>query len=584
MTPAFPDSAPRALSESAASGDAVAPHRWTLLYALILVVAFGLRVSSLTVGLDLSDPDEALLDGTDERAMATSIREALLARDLNPRDFLNRGPAGFLVFLAVDAPVVGLLSLRHPGGLEGLVQDLKDNPSLLIGLHRGISMVFGMLTVILLVRVVRREFGERAALWSGALMAVCYLNVRDSLQGRVDAMWGCFCLFAVSRLLLLLREPTLRRHVQAGLACGAALAMKYPGGLLLAPLVASHGLAHLAARRESRPAPPLSSLLAALVAFPIGLLLFFPGIVVAWGDLVHTFSRDLAVYAPSPHLSERLKGLWTHVRYSFLAGFGESALLAALIGIGPLLRRGPRGWLVLTALLGIAPILVATSIVVPRLAEPMVVLLCIPAGLALAALHGRLPTWGAGFVGALALLPSLARSASFDWVMNQLDTRLEMRDELQRRDLPAKDVLALGLTHSLPHATQRSKRLYQPYLKIRFGGRLTGARKVADDYLDRLDELLRDPPRLILICESERDEIPDIEGFHELVKVRYREVLRLDGRRGDFTLPSKIGTEMVPYESPWLMRRPGSALVLYERIDPAPESGSAPESGADSGD
>lgn len=570
-TPAFPAVAPR--EEAAARGDAIEARRWTLAAALILVLAFGLRVGSLTVGLDLSDPDAALLDGTDERAMVSSIREALLARDLNPRDFLNRGPAGFLVFLAVDAPLVGLLSLWHPGGLEGVVQDQKENPSLLIGVHRVVSMVFGVLTVFLLLRLVRREFGQRAALWSGALMAVCYLNVRDSLQGRVDAMWGCFCLFAVAQMLALLREPTLRRHVWAGLACGAALAMKYPGGLLLVPLVASHLLARLAARREGRPVPAPGHLLAALGAFPLGVLLFFPGIVVAWDDLVHTFTRDLAVYAPSPHLSDRLVGLWTHLRFSFLAGFGESALLAAAIGLVPLVRRGPAGWLVALALAGIAPILVATSIVVPRLAEPMVVLLCIPAGLALAALHHHLPPWGATLVGSLALLPSLARSASFDWVMNQPDTRVEMRDELQRRGLPPQEVLALGLTHSLPHPAQRSKRLFTPYLKIRFEGKVSPRAKTAEDYAERLAELLRDPPRLILICESERDEIPDIEPFHELVKVRYREVLRLDGRRGDFRLPSKVGTEMVPYESPWLMRRPGSALVLYERIDAVPSPG-----------
>lgn len=541
--------------------------RARLAFAGILLVALGLRLTGIGFNLDVNEPAKALLDQVDERGMADSVVEALAARDLNPRDFLNRGPGAFLLFLGADLVVLGTRALFSPASWEAVLAEAQANTSLVQLTHRLVSAAFGMLTVALLVLALRRECGTAAALWAGALLAVAYQHVRDSHLGRVDVIWAYFTLLTLVRAWELLRAPSLANHALVGLFAGITMAMKYPGGLVALVLIAAHGQTRRAARARGQPLPPIRFLVLGLAVIPVGAVIAFPGVWAAWDDVIETFGFAWTRFAPEPEAGGRLRALGLHLRYSLGAGLGETTLFLVPAGIVLAWRACPAGRLLAWGVLATAPAILVTSFIAPRLADPLLVLLAASAGIALGKAWARVPRWAGIGLAAATLAPSLARSLAYDWLILQPDTRLEMLAELARRGLPRGEVLAFGGLHSLPRPMLRNERPFLSSNRIRFGASITREPQRAEDAEARFDELLARPPKLILWCESD-GALPGTEDFAALVKSAYREVLRLDGRSAPFRLPGAVGTDMLPYDRPWLMKRPGPALVLHERIDP----------------
>ena len=94
--------------------------------------------------------------------------------------------------------------------------------------------------------------GRRAARWSGLLLAICLLPVREAHFGTVDSL-----LVALMMLALLLGERLARRgawrdYALTGAAVALAMAVKIGAGLLVVPVL----VAHLAQTRRqlNRPA------------------------------------------------------------------------------------------------------------------------------------------------------------------------------------------------------------------------------------------------------------------------------------------------------------------------------------------
>jgi hypothetical protein len=551
--------------ESPATSKPSSP-RLCLCLGAILALALGLRLVGIGFNLDTRVPERALLDQVDERGMVEDVLVALERGDLNPRGFLHRGPGAFVVFLAVDVPVLGVLALGHPNGWDGVLADMRANTSLLQLVHRVVSALFGTATVALLAFALRREFGTSSALWGAALLAVAYQHVRDSHLGRVDVIWAFFSLLTAVRLWALVRRPSLANHLLAGSQVGVAMALKYPGGLLAFALIGAHWVARRAAAEEQRAGPSFPRLLAGLASILLGALLFFPGIVSAWSELITTFRFAWSHFAPEPDAGSRLAALSSHLRYTLGCGLGEPALVLSVIGLVLAWRRGPAGRILALAVAAVAPNILVTSFVAPRLADPLIVLLAGAAGLALSVAWEHRVRWLGIVLALAAFLPPLAHSLAFDWLMLQTDTRVEMLVELKRRGLPAEQVLAFGSPASLPRPMQRGRKPFVSNYQIAFGDSLAFEPKRLPDAEARFAALLQSPPRLILWCESEAMS-PATQPFAELLRSRYREVLRLDGRRVPILLPGPVGADLFPFDRPWLMRQPGSALVLHERID-----------------
>jgi hypothetical protein len=159
----------------------------------------------------------------------------------------------------------------------------------------------------------------------------------------------------------------------------------------------------------------------------------------------------------------------------------------------------------------------------------------------------------------VALAPSLARSLVFDRILHQPDTRSEMLAFLRARGDPPHEVIAVGRMGSLPVAETAATRPFVYHCKRRSKRPQRG-----------IEALLADPPRAILVSLSTPSfAIPDWDRLAPLLRARYRETLRLEPGTVPFTY-ERVGTPalMITYARPWRQSRPGSRLVLYERVDP----------------
>ncbi len=476
---------------------------------------------------------------------------------MDPGNFLYRGPAAFYLFGLADAAVLALQAPFHPGGWSGVLAELRENPSLLHLVHRCISALAGVLTVALVFRIVRRDFGATAGLLSALILAVAYLHVRDSHFGTVDVLSGFVSLAAIDQMLLLLRAPRRARYLSSGLLAGASTATKYFGSVLGLHLVLVHFLARGRARENGASMPGHALLALAVLACPLGFFLCSPSVLPSIPELLEHVLFNVDKLKPRVDSASPWNTLVYHARFTLACGLGEPALLLALFGAWPLWRTGRTGRFLLAGSLLLASALVATRLESSRYGIPFLVTLPIPAGILLARLTARLPWPAAVLLGGLVIAPSCARSCAFNRVLKGHDTRIEMLALLRERAQPGEDVLAIGLALDLP-VLEKNERLFHLYSSR--AGRV------------ELDELRARPPRTILLSlTTPRHEIREWPALEELLAAHYREVRRLevgDDPVGIFEPDGGTRALRVAYASPWRQTRPGPALVLYELTAP----------------
>jgi len=112
---------------------------------------------------------------------------------------------------------------------------LNQAPDRLLLTERFFSACAGIATVVILMWVARREFGNRAALLAGLILATSVFHVRDSHSAKPDIALGFFVILSLGLLAPLARDLSRRGVCLAGLSVGMAMAMKPPGILLLLP-------------------------------------------------------------------------------------------------------------------------------------------------------------------------------------------------------------------------------------------------------------------------------------------------------------------------------------------------------------
>ncbi len=554
--------------------------RWLLL--LVLLAGLALRAQHLDYGLDPHDLSRAILSHQqDEEGMVRSVlsgsppgrfpwlRESagLLRGDPHPGIYLLWGTLGFYVFGAADALVLWPRSWHHAGGWDGLLADLDRNPSLLHLVHRNVSVLAAMLALLAVWRMGRRLLGERGGLVACAVAAASYLPAREAHFGVLDTLAALFVVLAVEQALRLVEDPAPRRYVLGGLWAGLAVASKYSGGLVVLVLLA----AHLAAwRRERWPARSWGRLGLCGAIAAAALLAAMPYILTAPREVLGALQHQRETIGFG--LVDQSGGAWElvlhHLRHTFLAGFGETALLAALPGAWCLWRRGAAGRVaVLSVLLLLPMFFVVRSPAVRYGIAPVLLLALSLAALGEAragAVARRRPTLATpALLGLLAvcLLPSLARIVFFDRALGRTDTRTEALGWLAELDAPREEVFAFGFT-GLPRPGLIAKWTppYIDYLRVIQGGKL---------FTREQGRQMR--PRWVL-----RDETAasfDHMGWSDWVDIvarEYRVIRRIEPRddAAAVNLPdAAAGTPSfyLPFDNPWAMDRPGPVLTLYER-------------------
>jgi len=352
----------------------------------------------------------------------------------------------------------GVLALQYALGLAesaDYARAWEVDHERLYRIGRTLSALCGVAVVALVIELARRHLDRAVAIGAGAWTAVCLLLVRDSHAIKPDMPTTLAVTLALAAAIPLARRPTPTRGVVAGLAVGAACAMKYSGVIAAVPVAAA---AWWGAPRDApllRRALPPGLLVAGACAAAFFLLTspflltnpssqgmiqatlqaVFPSLYTAPPEA----AEALAIEGPqAPAWAARFGALGPlvyHALFSMRHGTGLLPSLLAPIAIAwGLLRR--EVLLRLSAVLVLAWIAVVSlsPVMLSRYLTPMLPALAILEVACLATALRRLTLPPPRFAAALALAVALllAETARDAWAFDRLAAREDTRNRATR--------------------------------------------------------------------------------------------------------------------------------------------------------
>lgn len=227
--------------------DSGSPGNFRILALLIVVGAAVLRFWGLDGGLP------HLMTRPDEEIIVLQTRLPAMGNFYLEWPGQHPGIPSAYIYLLWAWGEIGLRGLQFFGQAPAgdYLTVLNQAPDRLLLTERFFSACAGTATVAILIWVARREFGARAALLAGLILATSVFHVRDSHSAKPDIALGFFVILSLGLLAPLARDLTRRGVCLAGLAIGMAMAMKPPGILLLLPawLACIQGSPHAGWRR-----------------------------------------------------------------------------------------------------------------------------------------------------------------------------------------------------------------------------------------------------------------------------------------------------------------------------------------------
>jgi hypothetical protein len=381
--------------------------------AVIVAIGLLLRVKGLAFGLPhVYNPDEVAILA---RAMAFATG------DLNPHNFVYPTLYFYLLFAWEGVSfVAGRLT-----GVFGSVADFERaffvDPTFHYLAGRVLSVVFGAATIVAVYRLGSRLFDRPAGLAAAAFLAVSPIAARDAHYIKHDVP-VTFVIVAVHVILAgLIVTPAARarrgRWIAAGALSGLAVSMHYYAVLLAAPLVFAAWVASPDRTLAGRARIAALVAAAAAVCFFAGSPFILADPMTAYRDAVanRQIVMDRAV-APGGLFGS----LPDYVR--LLATDGLTWPVTVMAAVGVVFAFSRRSALQ-PALLLIFPVafllFIANTVPASRYLNPVLPLLAVAAGLAVALAARSLPRAGlvsAGLIVGLApigLLDSLRMTRFF---------------------------------------------------------------------------------------------------------------------------------------------------------------------------
>ncbi|MCC7104056.1 MAG: glycosyltransferase family 39 protein, partial [Chloroflexi bacterium] len=285
--------------------------------ALILGLALLLRLTGINWGLPwafhLDEPNYV------ERAL-----EMVRTGDPNPGYFEN---PSFFIYVVSGA----LTAARALGPLAGPFDPDRPGGPHLVG--RAASALSGVASVALLAASGAALFGRTVGLLAAALLAVCFLHVRDSHYAVNDVPATALLLLSFYGSARLLASPDRRWYLLAGLAGGLAMSTKYTMASFILPLLAAHVVAscrvrHGGARGTVLISPLLLAGAAALAAFLVGT----PFAVLDAGQFIRDVAATSRTGAGGRWLGQPTDPVPLLYVATLLQGLGLAPLLATIAG------------------------------------------------------------------------------------------------------------------------------------------------------------------------------------------------------------------------------------------------------------
>jgi hypothetical protein len=516
----------------------------------IFLLAFGLRLWAPPWQV----PSALYTDEGKYVLAAERSAQGAQGQDEEPTDFRN--PSLFRHLLNLEYRLVSLLSPSEPVDEVGAGRGL---PARRLFIARLTVALLGAAAAVVLYFVGRQAFGPRTGLLAAVLFAINFLHVHLSHFSLNDVPATLFMVAALLPSVGLIRRPSRRGFLLAGLFGGLAIATKYNLGVVLAvPLTV--WAVHLARRTVQGDLVVLGPALLGVGALA-GVFLGMPDIVWSSAEVREGIARQVNIgdrrwlgQEPAPVLLLYGKAL--------LQAFGAVGLLAALAGLALLARRTPTVGLALAG----CPLIYlgymgGKALFFARFALPLVPFGCLFAAYGLAWLWSRLEARQGAAALALAaglavIGPSAVLSARLAWLTGQADTRELAKSWLLASVPPGSKIAAQ--TYSLPYELAGGD-LSRSY-GLTFFTRFTEAH--------RLRELACAGNRYVLVSSFrwEREQMPvqrgQPSGYEAL---RERGQLQATFRPGpmDSEVPLNIDDVGLPFWEVVRYARPGPTIHVY---------------------
>jgi hypothetical protein len=366
----------------------------------IVVLAGLLRLRGLDFGLPaINDPDELVF----------SLGAVKLLREgtLNPGWFGHPATTTIYVLALVD---ISVFAFGHFVGWFPTVKSFGDaiyaDPSWAILPGRVVMMLFGIACVALTGRLAVRLYGPLAGICAAALLAFNPLHIAYSQVIRSDIMASTFMLLMLLAALAYSREGRRRDLFKASLWLGLAVASKWP---FAATGIAFAGamLLRLMDGRET-----LTGAVSRVVLFGLlslaALIAASPYLLLDYQTALASVQSEAQVHHLGATGGSPLWNTWWYVKEPLRNSFGIAGLLLTTAGIGLGFRHRESRFLLLPPVLAFVLITVTQALIWHRWALPVVPLLAVFGGAALAQLLRFLMSWTGPKWGALAGLASIA--------------------------------------------------------------------------------------------------------------------------------------------------------------------------------
>jgi hypothetical protein len=392
------------------------------------VAALGVALGALALRLWGIRHGLPYVYNVDEQAHFVPPAIRFFHQGYNPHYFVNPPALTYLLH--------GVFAVWFRSG-TGAVDALANDPAKVFLLARVTVAALGAVSVVLLYHLGRELFARSVGLLSAAMMAVAFIPVYYGHQALNDVATLVPVTLSLWGSARVLRRGALVDYLLAGAAAGLALATKYPGGIVLLPLLTAAAL-RMGERRE-RPRI-LAGVGLAVVAAGAAFLLANPFALV---DRT-TFLRDFRYVSPG-HTTEvaakpgvAVTNGYLYYVWTLTWGLGWIPSIAAATGSALLFLRDRAR----------AAILVPTPLVfllymgyqgrfLARWLLPVYPVIAILAAFALIRLIDVTPPGRvlrpalAALVVVAATAQGLTRSIHLDLVLSRTDTRATSRDWIE---------------------------------------------------------------------------------------------------------------------------------------------------------
>ncbi len=350
-----------------------------VLLGAILMLGAGLRLAAVHFGLPA-------VNDSDELMFTLGAIRMLTGPTLNPGWFGHPGTITIYALAVVDVLVfAGAWLVGRFDGPEGFAQAVYADPTWVILPGRLVMVLFSIWALWLTFRLARELSGPLAGLVAALMMAVSPVQVYWSQVIRSDIMATCFMLLVMLASLRYTRRGRVRDLVLAAFWLALAVATKWPFALASTAIIGAGVLrATLAGGDVGQQVREVGRSVGGCLLAVAFLLLVSPYLLLDYPTVV----RNLLGEAQLHHVgatggTPAENALW-YLRGPLAESFGLTGFLLAGVGVLFALRHREARVLLLPTAILMAIVTCLQNLIWDRWVLPVLPILAICSGLALA--------------------------------------------------------------------------------------------------------------------------------------------------------------------------------------------------------